>query len=52
MLVASLSPRGQPIARDPSRHPPRRVPSLAQAPGGETKCPKVTGAREPMALNN
>ena len=37
MLVASLSPRGQPIARDPSRHPPRRVPSWAQAPGGETK---------------
>ena len=30
-------PGGGPIARDPSRHPPRRVPSWAQAPGGETK---------------
>ena len=28
---------GRPIARDPSRHPPRAVPSWAQVPGGETK---------------
>ena len=30
-------PGGEPKARDPSPHPPRGVPSWAQAPCGETK---------------